>query len=87
MTRPREIKIRAIDCENLGIQVVFVNHPSDYKEAKNNAHLIDAAPSLLKSCEDSLFVINSIIEGKSWGALEEYADDIRKAINKAKGTE
>lgn len=54
----KEIKLRAVDCENLGIQISFVSHESDFQEALNNARLIAAAPDMLEALYCLLDSIN-----------------------------
>lgn len=50
-----------------------------------NARLIAAAPELLEACRHAEAILGRIIEGKEWGAIEEYADTVRAAIAKAEG--
>ena len=57
----------------------------DSDEVAANARLAAAAPELLKAGQEALDLLERIIEGKEWGAIEEYADDLRKAIAKATG--
>lgn len=50
--KTKEIRIRAIDCERLNMQVVFVNYDSDHAEAKKNALLINAAEDMLDALQE-----------------------------------
>lgn len=58
---------------------------SDHDRREANAHLIAAAPDLLNISKEILDLIERIIEGKEWGAIEEYADQLRTIIARATG--
>jgi hypothetical protein len=37
-------------------------------------------PSLLAAAHAALYLLERIIEGREWGAIEEITDDLREAI-------
>ena len=57
----------------------------DRKTRRANAHLIAAAPELYKALEEMSSCLSDIISGNDWGAVEEYLDDARAALAKARG--
>jgi len=86
----REIVLKAIDCERLGFTVAFVNGHKE-KEAKANAHLINASKDLLEAMIDAEKKIVAMFDAISKGSGEDFAKNdpdvlkIRKAIAKATG--
>jgi hypothetical protein len=50
-----------------------------------NARLAAAAPDLLEVAEELTALVGRILASQDWGAIEEYYDNGRAAIAKAKG--
>jgi len=79
--KTKEIRIRAIDCEQLNMQVIFVNNPSDIEQAKKNVLMINAADELLEACQ-AFIEYDENGDDDGVGMMIRYAD-ARRMINAA----
>ena len=84
--RDSEEYIAGFNIESGNYEVVGcdgISGGSDIERA--NAHLIAAAPELYEALEEMSSCLSDIISGNDWGAVEEYLDDARAALAKARG--
>ena len=66
--------VTTVDCDDL-----------PKAEAQANAHLIAAAPELYEALKGASELINRILKGDDWGAIEEYYIEAMDALAKARG--
>ena len=63
-------------------------HPIDGDEDEPNfpaCHLITAAPDLYVELWNTVQLLTDIVEGRDWGAIEEYICSAQTALAKARG--